>query len=109
MLLQFHGIEIDLLYAQLHMNMVDNNIDLLASSTIRNCHPASVRSLNGCRVTDTILREVRDSQKEDFKLVSSRACLWGGPASGWPSQWVLLKLHGRMRLGFAAAGELGLW
>ena len=73
------------------MNMVDNNIDLLASSTIRNCHPASVRSLNGCRVTDTILREVRDSQKEDFKLVSSRACLW----SGQGAQWVLFQLCGK--------------
>lgn len=97
MLLQFHGIEIDLLYAQLHMNMVDNNIDLLASSTIRNCHPASVRSLNGCRVTDTILREVRDSQKEDFKLVSSRAGLWS--AQGCCSSCVAKSTHA-----FAANG-----
>lgn len=70
------GISIDLLYAQLSLPIVPENLDPRDQATLRNCDEASVRSLNGCRVTDTILAEVGTSQAEDFKIALKAMKLW---------------------------------
>jgi poly(A) polymerase len=55
---KYMGISIDLLYAQLSVPTVREDLDILATAALRHCDDRSVRSLNGCRVADAILREV---------------------------------------------------
>ncbi|KAH7623746.1 putative Nuclear poly(A) polymerase 4 [Nannochloris sp. 'desiccata'] len=71
---KYSDISIDLLYAELAIPVVRHNLDIQATSTLRHCDDRSVRSLNGCRVTDMILREV--PSVENFRTVLRALKLW---------------------------------
>jgi hypothetical protein len=50
----------DVLYANLATFQIAEDLDLTPNSILRGCDEQTVRSINGCRVTDTILRSVPD-------------------------------------------------
>eukprot|EP00118_Oscarella_pearsei_P007994 m.40240 g.40240 ORF g.40240 m.40240 type:complete len:617 (+) comp32930_c0_seq18:98-1948(+) len=62
----FNGIEIDLLFARLALQEIPDDLDLLDDSVLKNLDRRCVRSLNGSRVTDEILRQVPN--RENFRM-----------------------------------------
>ncbi|KAL5232672.1 hypothetical protein ACI65C_000082 [Semiaphis heraclei] len=68
------GIEIDMLFARLALKEVHEDTDLQQDDLLRNLNPKCVRSLNGCRVTDSILRLVPN--RESFKKTLIAIKLW---------------------------------
>jgi len=72
--MKFCGISIDLLYARLNVGSVPEELQLTADSILRNLDEASVRSLNGCRVTDALLSLVPDVQH--FRIVLRALKRW---------------------------------
>jgi poly(A) polymerase len=71
---QFCGLELDVLYASLSQFLIPENLDLSPNSVLRGCDEPTVRSLNGCRVTDTILRSVPNVAT--FRLALKAIKLW---------------------------------
>ena len=72
--MKFCGISIDLLYARLNVGSVPDELSLTADSILRNLDEASVRSLNGCRVTDALLSLVPDV--DHFRIVLRALKRW---------------------------------
>ncbi|GAB0097190.1 Poly(A) polymerase [Sergentomyia squamirostris] len=72
--MNFDGIEIDLLFARLTLKEIPDNFDLRDDMLLKNLNPKCVRSLNGCRVTDEILRLVPNI--ENFRLALRTIKLW---------------------------------
>jgi len=72
--LKLAGISIDLLYARLTLSSIPEQLDLQADSVLKNLDESSVRSLNGCRVTDALLRLVPDVAV--FRLALRAVKVW---------------------------------
>lgn len=71
----------DLLFSRLALAVIPDNLNLLDVNLLKNLDPHSVRSLNGCRVTDAILSLVPNQGSfraalRAIKLWAKRR--WGG-------------------------------
>ncbi|KAI9179284.1 polynucleotide adenylyltransferase [Blastocladiella emersonii ATCC 22665] len=73
--MEFSGVPIDLLFARLHLNSVPDGINLNDNELLRHVQDErDVRSLNGSRVTDEILRLVPDVN--EFRMALRAIKLW---------------------------------
>ncbi|XP_063370381.1 poly(A) polymerase type 3 [Cydia amplana] len=72
--MNFNGIEIDLLFARLALKEIPDSFDLRDDMLLKNLDQKCVRSLNGCRVTDEILRLVPNI--DNFRLTLRAIKLW---------------------------------
>ena len=72
--MMFDGIDIDMTFARLALKEVSDNQSLSDSQLLRNLDQKCVLSLNGCRVTDEILRQVPN--KDTFRLTLRAIKLW---------------------------------
>ena len=64
----------DLLFSRLALVSIPQTLNLLDMNLLKNLDPHSVRSLNGCRVTDAILNLV--PKQESFRLALRAIKLW---------------------------------
>ncbi|NXS16177.1 PAPOG polymerase, partial [Mystacornis crossleyi] len=71
---EFDGIEIDLVFAKLSLPTVSDDLDLRDDSCLKSLDIRCIRSLNGSRVTDEILRLV--PHLENFRLTLRAVKLW---------------------------------
>jgi poly(A) polymerase len=72
--MNFDGIEIDMTFARLALKEVHANQSLSDPMLLRNLDQKCVRSLNGCRVTDEILRQVPNT--DTFRVTLRAIKLW---------------------------------
>ena len=70
----------NLLFARLALPAIPGNLNLLDKTLLRNLDQRCVRSVNGCRVTDTILSLIPN--KESFRIALRAIKLWA--KSKWP-------------------------
>lgn len=71
---KFNGVSIDLLYARLSLWVIPEDLDVSQDSILQHADEQTVRSLNGCRVTDQILRLVPNIQ--NFRTTLRCMRLW---------------------------------
>ncbi|WJX54441.1 Nuclear poly(A) polymerase 1 [Trifolium repens] len=71
---KFNGVSMDLLYAKLSLWVIPEDLDLSQEAILQNTDEQTVRSLNGCRVTDQILRLVPNIQ--NFRTTLRCMKLW---------------------------------
>lgn len=78
---EIQGISIDFTYARMALAVIPENLDLKDDNLLKNLDERCVRSLNGSRCTDDILRLVpnvhvfRDALRV-IKLWAQRMCLF---------------------------------
>ena len=59
--MKFDEVDIDLLFARIESKEVSDDLkNLLDDDILRNCDPDTIRSLNGCRVTERIIELIPD-------------------------------------------------
>lgn len=72
--MSFDNIEIDMTFARLAFKEIPDDQELSDDTLLKNLDQKCVRSLNGCRVTDEILRLVPN--KDSFRLALRAIKLW---------------------------------
>lgn len=72
--MEFDGIELDMLFARLALQVIPEDQDLRDEALLKNLDQKCVRSLNGCRVTDEILHLVPN--KNAFRMTLRAIKLW---------------------------------
>ncbi|KAI5236627.1 Poly(A) polymerase [Aureobasidium subglaciale] len=82
MKLVYQNIEIDLIFARLQLNSIPPNLDLEDNSLLRGLDDADLRSVNGTRVTDDVLRLVPHEKTfrhalRCIKLWAQRRAIYG--------------------------------
>lgn len=92
----FEGVDIDLLYARLSTNVVPQHLDLTDDSLVAQLDDKSVLSLNGTRVTDSMLALVpnRESFRSSLRTIKHWARCRGvyGNVVGYPGgvAWAIM-------------------
>ncbi|KAF5774078.1 putative polynucleotide adenylyltransferase [Helianthus annuus] len=72
---KFQGISIDLLYASVSLLIVPEDLDISHNSVLYNTDEQTVRSLNGCRVADQILKLVPNVEACILNFCTTLRCL----------------------------------